>query len=78
MPFKGSELSEFLFRCHTPRLFVLIIYVPVNIFSHVGTGLPWLNQYKADDHVPGSRPERSASGDAQTKNPSISSQTLYQ
>ena len=40
-------------------------------FSHVGMGLHDLNQYQAEDKVSCSRTQRSASGDAQTHNPSI-------
>ena len=46
-------------------------------FSHVGTGLPGLNHYKAEDKVSCSRTQCSASGEARTCNPSIWSQALY-
>ena len=48
-----------------------------HFFSHVGIGLRGLNQYQADDKVYCSMIQRSASGEAQTRNPSIPSQALY-
>ena len=46
-------------------------------FSHFGTGLPGLNQYKAEDKVSCPRRQHSALGEARNRNPSISSQALY-
>ena len=40
-------------------------------FSHAGTGLPGLNQYLAQDKVFCSRTQRSASGEAGTRNSSF-------
>ena len=45
-------------------------------FSHVGIGLPGLNQY-LDDKVSCSRTQCSASGETRTHNPLIKSQALY-
>ena len=55
-------------------LFDLILYVPVNnFFSYVGMGLLGLTRIK----VSGSRTQYSDVGEAQTHNPSISRQALY-
>ena len=48
-----------------------------HFFSHVRTGLSGLNQYKAEDKMSCSRTQCSASGEAQTRNPSVSSQAFY-
>ena len=64
-------------QCFEMIMFVfdLILYVPVNIFfSYVGMGLPGLNQYLAGINVSCSRTQRSATSEAWTQNPSISSQ----
>ena len=49
-------------------------------FSHVGMGLPGLNQYKEADKVSCSRTQHSdsAGGETQTSNPSIPTLRLYQ
>ena len=47
--FKSKDVLLFVF------LFDLILYVPVNYFIYVGTGLPALNQYEARINVSCSR-----------------------
>ena len=60
--------------------FVLILYVPVNIFNHLRTGLPGLNQYYASDKVSCSRTQHndSTGSESQICNPLILILRLYQ
>ena len=47
------------------------------IFSNAGTGLPWLNQYKARNDVSCSRTQRNDAEETRTRGLSVSSQALY-
>ena len=49
-------------------------YHTQQFFSYVWTGLPGLNKYQAEDKVSCSRTQCSASGEAQTSNPTIESE----
>ena len=50
---------------------------PSQQLSYVGRGLPGFNQYLAKINVSYSRTQCSDAGEAQTRNPSASSQALY-
>ena len=67
---------------HLPDLFVWFdsLCPSLQFFSHVGMGLPGLNQYKAADKVSCSRTQHSdsAGGEARPSKPSIPSLTGYQ
>ena len=60
-------------------LFILFdfIHPSQQIFSYVGMCLPGLNLYLAGINVSCSRTQCSTVGEAQTRNPSTSSQALY-
>ena len=80
---RRSLISALIIRYLKSKVRLLVLFDMIwfftshqQTFSYVGTGLPWLNQYKAMINVSCSRTQRSDAGEARTCSPSVSKRAL--